>query len=215
VVSRALREKAQIAVSRDGDVAKAVQLARQRFEAQPRRELAAWEALQTGWPATSDPEIRRAALNLQWKPEWGEKFRFYANKMVIYNALADMPRARTYAESTIVALKVAPQTRPNEPLNYSILARSHAILGNRAEALAALDKASRLRPLSRDAFTGPVILVQRAITLMILGDHDAAIAQLEELLKMPSFVSRNWLRLHPVLDPLRGNPRFQRLVAGP
>jgi len=135
--------------------------------------------------------------------------------MAIYSAFADMPRARTYAESTIVAMKVAPQTRPNEALNYSILARSHAILGNRAEALAALDKASRLRPLSRDAFSGPTILGQRAATLIVLGDHDAAIAQLEELLEIPSIVSRSWLRLHPLYYPLRGNPRFQRLIAGP
>jgi hypothetical protein len=57
------------------------------------------------------------------------------------------------------------------------------------------------------------VLGERAITLLLIGDHDGALTQLEQLLSMPSFASRNAVRLNPLWTPLRGNPRFQRLVA--
>jgi hypothetical protein len=48
-----------------------------------------------------------------------------------------------------------------------------------------------------------------------LGESDEAISQLEQLLKVPSVLSRNYLRLDPLFTPLRSNPRFQRLIQGP
>jgi hypothetical protein len=44
------------------------------------------------------------------------------------------------------------------------------------------------------------------------GEKDLAIKQLEELVPIPSPVSYGQLRLHPYWDPLRGDPRFERLV---
>ena len=84
----------------------------------------------------------------------------------------------------------------------------------RAEALASTDKAIALRPVSRDAFGGADLLESKAEILVILGEHDAAIGVIEQLLAMPSNMSRNYVRLDPFYAPLRGNPRFQRLVSG-
>jgi hypothetical protein len=71
-----------------------------------------------------------------------------------------------------------------------------------------------LQPLSKDQYQGTSLYVDRAVTLMLLGESDEAINQLEQLLKIPSSLSRNLLRLDPVLGPLRSNPRFQRLIQG-
>jgi len=47
---------------------------------------------------------------------------------------------------------------------------------------------------------------------LLVGDHDAAIRRLTYLLTIPSDVSVPMLRADPMWDPLRNNPRFQRLV---
>jgi hypothetical protein len=47
---------------------------------------------------------------------------------------------------------------------------------------------------------------------LLVGDHDAAIRRLAYLLTIPSDISVPMLRADPMWDPLRNNPRFQRLV---
>jgi hypothetical protein len=46
------------------------------------------------------------------------------------------------------------------------------------------------------------------------GEPEKALDQLEPLLQTPCYLSSGWLKIEPNFDPLRGNPRFQKLVAG-
>jgi hypothetical protein len=46
-----------------------------------------------------------------------------------------------------------------------------------------------------------------------LGAPEKALDQLEPLLKIPYYLSLGWLAIDPDFDPLRRNPRFQKLVA--
>jgi len=69
-------------------------------------------------------------------------------------------------------------------------------------------------PISKDAYTGPYVQHQLVRIYILSGEPDKAIAQLEPLLKVPYALSPGWLKIDPNFDPLRKNPRFQRLVAG-
>jgi hypothetical protein len=52
------------------------------------------------------------------------------------------------------------------------------------------------------------------VFLALLGEPEKALDHLEPLLKVPYSLSPGWLRIDPMFDPLRKNPRFQKLVAG-
>ncbi len=71
-----------------------------------------------------------------------------------------------------------------------------------------------LWPISRDAWNGAYIQHQLARIYLLVGEPDTALDQLEPLLKMPYYLTPAWLRIDPTFAPLKGNPRFERLVAG-
>ncbi|MEJ7757979.1 MAG: protein kinase [Gemmatimonadaceae bacterium] len=215
----ALGLKSEIAIARDGDVPRALQFVRQRFaaEAGARGGLgsAAADPFNAGWPALADQKIRDALLSAQWRPELDERSSFLVNRMMLFYVIQDMPRARAYADSALGPLASKVRERSDDARYYSRLGRVQAILGRRQEALAAADKAISLRPVSKDAYGGPDFVANRAVILMMLGDTDRAISEMQSLLEIPSPVSRNAIRLNPLFAALRSHPRFNDLVRGP
>ena len=69
-------------------------------------------------------------------------------------------------------------------------------------------------PASESAIEGSVLTQYLAIIYAWTGDKDRAIEQLAEAAKLPgSHVTYGYLRLHPLWDPLRDDPRFEEIVA--
>ena len=69
-------------------------------------------------------------------------------------------------------------------------------------------------PISRDAYQGAYIQHQLVRIYLLVGEPEKALDQLEPLLRMPYYLSPGWLRIDPTFAPLKGNPRFERLVNG-
>jgi len=92
------------------------------------------------------------------------------------------------------------------------LAKVLAFLGQKDSALAEAQRASELQPESKDALDGPEITEGVAQVCAILGDNDRAIAILDGLLNRPSYVTVHGLRVNPIWDSLRKDPRFQALI---
>jgi len=68
-------------------------------------------------------------------------------------------------------------------------------------------------PAGQSAIEGSVLIQYLAIIYAWSGDKDRAIERLEEAAKLPgSHVTYGYLRLHPLWDPLRGDPRFEKIV---
>ena len=59
---------------------------------------------------------------------------------------------------------------------------------------------------------GPYLQHQLARIYLLVGEPEKALDQLEPLLKIPYHLSPGWLKIDPNFAPLRGNPRFERLV---
>ena len=111
-----------------------------------------------------------------------------------------------------------------QPDNYSLigdLALINMDLGNKAAALALSDRAIAANPIEQNAVTGPVPIEVLARVTARMGEPDRAISVLQKLLSIPysgafAFgvpLTPALLRLDPMFDPLRNDPRFQKLVA--
>jgi len=113
-----------------------------------------------------------------------------------------------------------------QPDNYGLigdLALTNMGLGDKAEALALAERAIAANPIDKDALTGPVPIEVLARVASRMGEPDRAIAALQKLLSIPYSgglglgvpLTPALLRLDPMFDPLRKDPRFQKLVASP
>jgi serine/threonine-protein kinase len=92
------------------------------------------------------------------------------------------------------------------------LAKVLAYLGQKNAALAEAQRASELRPETKDAFGGPEITAGVAEVYCIVGESGRAIEVLDGLLSRPSGMTVPLLKLGPAWDPLRNDPRFQALI---
>src|SRR5213080_4067327 len=95
-------------------------------------------------------------------------------------------------------------------------------LGDKAAALALSEQAMAANRIEKDALDGPIPIEILARVAARVGEPDRAIAALQKLLSIPyngalaaAPLTPALLRLDPMFDPLRNDPRFQRLAASP
>jgi tetratricopeptide (TPR) repeat protein len=127
---------------------------------------------------------------------------------------SDRARARAYADSARLALEAQLKTTSQSAERHASLGLTLAYVGRTAEAIRKGQRAVTLVPVSRDATVGADLQHQLVRIYILVGEPEKALDQLEPLLKIPYYLSPGWLRIDPNFDPLRENPRFQRLVNG-
>jgi TolB-like protein/DNA-binding winged helix-turn-helix (wHTH) protein len=160
--------------------------------------LSWFETLRASAPVQEWDPTRRATLDLAI----GDFRRWSGDAAAAredYQAAADALREST--DSTHASV---------EALTLSALAFSG--LGDRQAALRYTDRLADL-PLSVDAVNGAAGKESLALTLARLDDRDAAMAALEHVVKEPSQMTPQRLRLEPDFDTLRADPRFEQLIA--
>ncbi len=132
----------------------------------------------------------------------------------IYGLMGHPQRERAYYDSTRSILESEIKERPDDERLHSALGIAYAGLGRKDDAVREGELAIQLLPMSKEAWRGAWRVEDLARIYAMVGEYDAAIDRLESLLAVPSNTSVPMLRIDPVWDPLRDDPRFQQLVAG-
>jgi serine/threonine-protein kinase len=124
-------------------------------------------------------------------------------------------KAAAYAAFTSMRTEAAKMVaeQPDYPEGLCVLGIADAALGNKEDAIREGRRAVELLPVTKDAIIGPLLVQNLALIYAWTGEKDLAFEQLTIAAKLPGFLSYGDLRLHPYWDPLRGDPRFDKIVA--
>jgi TolB-like protein/Flp pilus assembly protein TadD len=207
---------------------------RARVDFYSKGDLRAMQSLLASWPENIDPNgtITLSRYNLKMSERKfqelieilqrspAEKSRGETSAPIsreflqatVYAAMKDQTRAQaSYLEARVKAEK-AVQESPEDGPRHALLGLIYAGLGRCEEAKAEAKRAVDLLPETKDAFDGPILVISRARIHMLCGDLDTALALLDRSLQTPSGVTIHELRLDPIWDPLRADPRFQQML---
>jgi tetratricopeptide (TPR) repeat protein len=135
-------------------------------------------------------------------------------KAAVYHLRGDSARARAYADSAVAAYTEQIKATPDNPQLYVLLGTMLAYVGRKDEAIRQGKRSLELAPISKDAYGGAYDQHQLARIYILVGEPDKALDQLEQLLKIPYYLTPAWLKIDPTFDPLRKNPRFLKLIGG-
>jgi serine/threonine-protein kinase len=161
----------------------------------------------------------RALVALGDNAPWGEGGIFLSHGFgegLLARMTKDEAKARAAFEAARTQQEKIVQAQPDYGPALCILAMIDAALGRKEQALEEGRRAIALMPLEKDVTNGSNVIQYFAITAAWAGEKELALQQLESGLRAPTaaqVLSYGALKLLPFWDPLRGDPRFEKIVA--
>jgi TolB-like protein/cytochrome c-type biogenesis protein CcmH/NrfG len=143
-------------------------------------------------------------------------FSFYFPKAwfeaIIARAKGDSARAIAAFSIARTILEQRLTVKPEHARTIAVLAQVNAGLGHKELAIGQAQHAVDLMPISQDIYDGALVLEGLAQVYTWSGDRDRAIELVQKLVTIPSYINYGRLKLHPLWSPLRGDPRFDKIV---
>jgi tetratricopeptide (TPR) repeat protein len=171
--------------------------------------MASWDDLY--W--VLDDSQQRLLLRLSPAPFGDDRATWSFALAQTYALRGNTALARAYADSARRVLEASLRDVPQDAPTHAYLGLALAYTGRKAEAIREGERALELVPISMGPMLRGDAQRQLARTYLIVGELEKALDLLGPLIKS-RYLSPGWLRIDPFFAPLRGNPRFERLVAG-
>ena len=125
----------------------------------------------------------------------------------------DSAKARTAFTAARREVEKTVEEQPDFAAGFSLLGMIDAGLERKEEALREGRRGCELLPISKDAIDGADLAINLAQIYAWTGEKDRAIEQIAAVEHVPNTLSYGLLKLHPYWDSLRGDPRFEKIVA--
>ncbi len=146
-----------------------------------------------------------ALSNLQYPRSFAEG--------LVARSFADPVRAQAAFASARAEQEKIVVEQPHYAPALGVLGLIDAGLGHKQEALREGQRACELLPVSKDALEGADLVANLSLIYAWTGEKDRALEQLAKAAQIPGNLSYGLLKLHPQWDSLRGDPRFEKIVA--
>ena len=162
---------------------------------------------------TDDPAHQQRVEGLS-ASDFVDTAGYYDIKADLYRAKRQSQLERAYLDSARTALESHLQAQPDEAGFHARLGLIYAHLGRKADAVREGETAVRLLPMSKEAYRGANLETALAMIYAMVGRRSEAVGRLKYLLTIPAEISPGMLRNDPRWVSLRGDPEFERLIAG-
>jgi serine/threonine-protein kinase len=173
------------------------------------------------WPlacalAERDATAAKNALDADREDWFGFGSEVFFSPSFVEGLIARLTKEEGQAESAFIAARAQQekvvQAQPSNGPELSLLGLIDAYLGRKEEALREGRRAVELVRAEKDVSLEVSMMTNLAMIAAWVGDKDLAFEQLDTIIRRPSALSYGGLKLWPWWDPLRGDPRFEKIV---
>jgi TolB-like protein len=198
-----------------GDLASARAVIREVPAEVPRTAVAVYFAIYQDLYWVLEEDEQQLVMRLGPAMFDGDRSNWAAVQMQLATLRGDQTRARAFADTAQAAFLRQIQATPNDPQRHLFRGLALATLGRKEEAIKEATLGASFNPLDKDQNAGAYYQHQLMRVYLLVGENEKALDILEKLVKIPYLLTPGWLRIDPNFAPLKGNPRFEKLLQGP